>query len=81
MRALGVRPPRLYPRDRDDWEWHHYAAAIMHTIIGGAVLVGVLLGPLAMAIAAALGGSLSTAVTHLLVQLALWASIGMLAAL
>jgi hypothetical protein len=81
MRALGARPPRLYPRDRDDWEWHHYAGALIHTIIGGVVLVGVLLGPLAMAIAAALGGSLPAAVTHLFVQVVLWAAIGMLAAL
>ena len=77
MRALGVRPPRVYPRDRDDWRWHHYLTAAISIVIG----VGVLVGPLAMAITAALGGSLSAAVTHLFVQLVLWASIGMLTAL
>jgi len=81
MRALGVRPPRLYPRDRDDWEWHHYAAAIIHTIIGGVVLVGVLLGALAMAVSAVLSGSLMTAAAHLLVQLMLWISIAVVTAL
>jgi hypothetical protein len=81
MRALGVRPPRLYPCDRDDWEWHHYAGALIHTIIGGAVLVGVLLGPLAMGLSAAVGGGLLAAAPHLLVQLVLWVSIGMVTAL
>jgi hypothetical protein len=77
MRALGIRPPRVYPRDRDDWQWRHYLTAAISTVIG----VGVLVGPLAMAITAALGGSLSAAATHLFMQLVLWASIGMVTAL
>jgi len=81
MRRLGVRPPRLYPRDRDDWEWHHYAGALIHTIIGGAVLVGILLGPLAMGLSAAVGGDLPGAATHLLLQLVLWVSIAMVSVL
>jgi hypothetical protein len=77
MRALGVRPPQVYPHDRDDWQWHHYLTAAISTAIG----VGVLIGPLAMGVAAALGGSLASAATHLLVQVCLWASISMVAAL